>query len=934
MTIENQKITFDCLERTLFEYGKGRGWDSKLAKWGKSGEQCLLAHALNTYAVAKKLCVKLERDLGLSDFTILVSLISAFVHDKNKETDEYQDQIGKETGLEHTTVKPEEVLQLKNTVKEILMNLDLKLKETSLQRMLDNAFTASAEHMKSEYDLANALKVLSDAHHRDSRVVNIVITADSIASWKTLDDVKREMPLFSGRYRLFYHRVSRIRGLLTSILHKTMERIAEKAGAEVLLTYPDGTLYLGDEDVFQSLSEKDIVLKVEKELHRTVSVIGEKVTNAILGRPGRTILKAPELINENNINLILMVASKRARTFLKAGGKSKEYIIKKLAIEKDPKNARKIIRESIKNSVKRWDSLTESELEKYRRKYLPTLSTQPDLRKTLIDAEDGRLVEAAGDGFILCVFAQYKKYLKEKLSSIGVQNLKKAFVSSFDEVLWDSLDSLGGNDYVKWRLGVIDHFWNLPAKKLDPSSNLSSIGLIEQAERRKLLVKKLADLLIKSGVFKAEVSSSNLKEIAELLVSSDLVTPTIGKSYILMDKKGKPRSASELISVYQKSKNVKEEEGICAICGLPGKLSIAVADLIGEGSESFTNKLPAGVIIGGKCKARICALCRQEGILRSMLGVPRAAEVVLLMPQVNTSREIFNITAKTFGEMAALSLKGYPPLTSYNELAVKATDNQINLNDISAFLPRKRPKIVLVRTETFLKDNFQNNIESVSQYLRTLGIKVPPEIGWGDIVTIFLDNVKLIEEKDHEFFSSLRESIKEDSSYVYETPHFAVVFRRSEIKLVIKKGKETAEESSSGAALRKLLIGLAFSKIMMCSVVFLSGLNILEEMVPRGVVKIPEVHNTLTLIREWTGRNANWVSMKWRDRLICLLGSIFTVASHTEFGVDSGFRSARLNTGELLRRLEMKKVNLYTQIRLLASLEMIERRYEGWEKLR
>jgi len=673
------------------------------------------------------------------------------------------------------------------------------------------------------------------------------------------------------------------------------------------------------------------VLKVKNEL-QTIMESGE-VKNAIIGRPGRTILKAPELLNEKNITPIFEAVSKRAGSFAKAGSKSREYIIKRLEIERNPKDARKIARESVKDLDERWSSLTNHELEKYIKKYLPALSAGTDIRKTIIDAEAGRLVEAAGDGFILCFFAQYKKYLEKKYGKKFIKRLEELFITSFDEKLWDSLDSLGGNNPVQERLLVIDYFWSLPAKKLDSYSKLKSIGSIDQIERREFLSKKLADILIKSGAFKGEDSSSNLRKIAELLVSSDLVVPAVGQFDSLLNKEGKPRSVAELVKVYQKNKDVKEKEGVCAICGLPGEIFVAIRDLIGEGSESFTNKLPAGVIIGGNCKTRICALCKQEGMLRSMLGVSAAKEVVLLIPQVNTSREIFKVTEKTFREMIALQLKGYVPLASYNKVAVDAAENKINLKDISVFLPRSRPKRVLDRTEALLKEQFDDNMDKASQYLDILGIKVPNGTGWDNIVEFFLDNIELIKQKDPTTFSYLSQSMEKDSTYVYETPHFAAIFKRSEIKLVEKRGKEITEESNSGAALRKLLVGLAFSKIMMCSVIFLSGLNILEDMVPRGAVKVPEVHNALMLIREWTGRNENWISLRHRERVLRLLGAIFEVARHTNFGIDSGFRSASLNAGKLLRRLDMNKIDLYTQIRLLNDLKVIERRYEGWAKL-
>src|SRR6187551_848212 len=81
LDIDGIKLTFEQIEETLFNFGKNREWDSKLAKWtrtGRTAEQSLLAHALNTYSVAKKLSLRLAEDIGLSNFDILIVLIACF----------------------------------------------------------------------------------------------------------------------------------------------------------------------------------------------------------------------------------------------------------------------------------------------------------------------------------------------------------------------------------------------------------------------------------------------------------------------------------------------------------------------------------------------------------------------------------------------------------------------------------------------------------------------------------------------------------------------------------------------------------------------------------------------------------------------------------------------------------------------------------------
>jgi hypothetical protein len=91
LDIDGKIFPFEQIEEALFKFGKDRNWDSKLAKWGRSGQQSLLVHALNTYSIAKKLCLNLTSNLGLSDFDILITLITSFLHDIGKETFSYQE---------------------------------------------------------------------------------------------------------------------------------------------------------------------------------------------------------------------------------------------------------------------------------------------------------------------------------------------------------------------------------------------------------------------------------------------------------------------------------------------------------------------------------------------------------------------------------------------------------------------------------------------------------------------------------------------------------------------------------------------------------------------------------------------------------------------------------------------------------------------------
>jgi CRISPR type I-D-associated protein Csc3/Cas10d len=248
LNINGRTLYFSDIEQALFEFGKNRNWDSKLAKWtrtGRTSEQSLLAHSLNTYSVAKKLSLRFASDLGLSDLDILLALIASFAHDQGKERDGYQESTKRAKVEGHCPIQPDEIADLKNCMRSILTStLSLNLENQDLESSLDIIFTSAAEHMKSEYNLARAVKLLSSGHIRNSWINSIVISADTIASWKALEDSSySRLTLIEDRAQIFYHKLARIRGLLSYALHTAIEKLAKQRGAEILLTYPNGTLY-------------------------------------------------------------------------------------------------------------------------------------------------------------------------------------------------------------------------------------------------------------------------------------------------------------------------------------------------------------------------------------------------------------------------------------------------------------------------------------------------------------------------------------------------------------------------------------------------------------------------------------------------------------------------------------------------------------------
>lgn len=892
LNLEGRAISFQELEDGLFRYGAERRWDSKLAKWGPKGEQSLLAHALNTYSIAKKLCMEFKNDLGLSDWSILVSVVAAFIHDFGKETDEYQISIWSGKVKDHCQIDDSRIRSLQSQVKSIIKSLKIDLTDGQFETEFGRIFSAISEHMKGEYDLARAINVLDQHFKRDNRIVSIVRIADTIASWKTLDCVRYDLPLVSGRMWISFHRVARIRGILTSILHEAIEQLVRENGSDLLLNYPDGSLYIGRVNPFASINRNDLAKLIEQKIDSILNS-PDVIARLILGRPGRTVLNAPELIRKDNVKAVLQIANQRP--FRSAGKRAREYILTRsnLVGEKDE--------ESVDET---WQSLNQNFFENYSKENFPAIPSSNKLAEDIEGAERGLLTQAARDAFILCVFNEIRK------TSKALSEVKDEFVKLFDEGLWDKLDSVGGNDPVKWRLQAIDYFWSLPATKLEDTTTRKTVGEIPAEQRRDLLIKDLSKILEKSFI---PSSGNNLiSDVASKLIEEDLIVPNFGPLAVTTD--------GEIQDFYNDSK-INKDQGLCYICGAPGTIYPATADLIGEGAESFTNKLPAGVNLGGNNKAKICILCRYEAILRAALGVQAPKEVILLMPQVNLSRELYGRLAEAYDQLSKFQLAGYVPLSSYDTLADYAATNRISVCDVSYLLPKSKSETLVKRIFTILEDQVSEEPSEIVAYMKNLGLAIPDDASSEIIVDELLRNLTLVKSKDPILFSNISTATQSSMSLVFQTPNFAAIFRKNEIKLTKRKGTTASSESDSSAALRKMLVGLAFSKIMLCSVVFLSGLNILENFTPKGALRVPEILNAKRISEEWTGRRSEWISLVHRDAMLGRLGACFVVAKYAfPKLLDSVFRCSRLNQGELLHRLEVKGVGVGKQAELLKHL--------------
>jgi hypothetical protein len=70
----------------------------------------------------------------------------------------------------------------------------------------------------------------------------------------------------------------------------------------------------------------------------------------------------------------------------------------------------------------------------------------------------------------------------------------------------------------------------------------------------------------------------------------------------------------------------KKGTPVCPLCGSKTD-KLGISSLIGDGTESFSNMLPGGTVVGGENKVKVCDLCEFEAKLRSLVMGSGSAEV-------------------------------------------------------------------------------------------------------------------------------------------------------------------------------------------------------------------------------------------------------------------------------------------------------------------
>lgn len=227
------------LTRQMYEFALRRQWHLIEAKWGRTGSASLLSHSLTVMGIAERLadvCKYSEADKKMA-------LALAFLHDAGKEHPDFREK--REFSHKDLQKRLSDGKTIEEVVRELLAELGFK-EADSIVYMLPHGAIEDIDHF---------IQLAQRSTARDVPTVRRMVheDADALASMKDM----REMAHFIAKQphlksdediHLTYHSVSCVRGILTSLVHKTMHAIHESAGWHPVVFFPEGTVYVGRGD--------------------------------------------------------------------------------------------------------------------------------------------------------------------------------------------------------------------------------------------------------------------------------------------------------------------------------------------------------------------------------------------------------------------------------------------------------------------------------------------------------------------------------------------------------------------------------------------------------------------------------------------------------------------------------------------------------------
>ena len=901
------QVSYEALREKILLFMIKRGWKDKIAK-RRGFEQSLLEHSANCLDVMLTLLPDLKARLHLSDEEEQALILGIAIHDVAKERNEWQAYIRGEAEYEPHVI-PEYTVQAVEALAEWLGFAGR-----------DDARAGANLHMKS---VQTAARIFAEAQNAGPRMVllqRLVADVDNVASAAGLLAAQDALARSSlNKYVHIAYHIIHVRGVSTTLLHRAAQVAFEKRGWMPLLFYPTGTLYVrpGVEEPISVTAEM-----VQDELVEALNAILadhlDVIPNIAVGKDIRTnFFPMPELFDYRALPAYLRVASSRVNP-KKAKDVSDSSVVKYLNLWRliDTTGEYALARKSYFCRLSELDKVIPFEYQSLLVSRLSEVSHTDALNIR------SRIGEAYPEIAVFKVF----KCIAATMGEETAIELAKAYEALFGEASFNALTSTSNLMAALDQAFTVDLFWALPLKRLArflqrPKLDVEgTVGALEQKRRVTLLI----DTLTKIGEMgfgameHPPTVDTFAQEIAVALIG-DLIAPTVAITDV-------QAHAQQQLAYYKQAKrNIRTEravEHICPICNQPferGKK--AVAGYL-EKPGGFTGRKFAY----DQEQLVICFACYYERLLRQIILGRKAYDLIVLMPRMSLGRYGGKVLLDKLDEIKRL-VKGVatadttdPDETLRMDLdwfvarqALAADFNQMSAEDLMRLFTYR------VKDDTVEK-NLKKVIRQTQEMLASKDLEVARE-EWERDFADWAEVARTIAYKkiDDEIAQRIREAVyglRPPIEFVAQTPNLVLAPtsnpRVSDSSALV----DSDADSDTKAALKQLLITLAFALGLDCSVAILHDRESLDGLILEtgGAAYVPPLPSVRDLVARSRSKEAQqklspaWLSQSEAVRWLRALASAVLLANKADYPPRNDLYqilTAR-SKGALMRRIEQK----------------------------
>jgi hypothetical protein len=577
----NREITHD-----LISYAESRKWHLKYAKFNKNVHQSLLSHSLNVMGVSERIFTIYKPTLNESSRYRL--LLASFFHDIAKETEVYQYAV--DNWLDgKNAIEPSDWEQMDPTIiRNGLKDFMTFTNRSNYEKDLDSIIWIIT-HMAAPESVAHMQNRLSFPPFGDERLLSeIGRLGDRIMSMQSVDEspkIRFDKEILAN-LKFEYYKIGVVRGILTQLLHRTIQNICEKTTAIPIAWFPDGTLYATNQPLHIAIEEISPAIRQEfKNLftEELEEIMGESSYGSLVGTP----IKSPEF---------LFFSEKSVRAFWKRVMNMKFANFN--PDKEDSENAK--LDNTITNKLRVYNKfLDEGKKELTAKVYTSITFSSSQIIQVLNSAKKMVIAQARPS-------QKTKKELKEEIDEMII----KKVASRLECVSPQTIPSISQGSSPEERLCLFKELSNTKLfKSLDKWKQRFNQAIIESTI---LLMHK----------WKEEVDDP-LKEISISLVN-DIVKP------------------ANIGQVIERARNLNEKycEGknsggtiVCEECGNMSEVRATSPPF--EKSETYHDHLVGGQRYGKKNVINVCKLCRFERAIRALLA--NNGYVIIVYPQLALS---------------------------------------------------------------------------------------------------------------------------------------------------------------------------------------------------------------------------------------------------------------------------------------------------------